>query len=160
MKKAQMEMFGLAVIVILVFIGMIFLMMVFARMPDTLAAKEKYTDQTLAQNLLTATFKLNTTCSLGIPEIVKDCYLYKGTDKIYKCDDLTSCEYTKNIFDYVINNTLVSWNRAFVMNISSEGTTVYSNNYLLCKESIPAFLYVSLYPEYSGTIDIRLDVCR
>ena len=160
MRKSQMEMFGLAIVVILVFIGMLFLIMFYARAPDTLSAKEKYNDQVLAQNLLTAMFKLNTTCSLGIQDMVRDCYLYRGTDQLYKCDNIDSCSYTQRIFDNVLENTLVVWNKPFMMNITGERGLVYSKSNLECLESVPGFHYISLYPEVTGTIETRLDVCR
>lgn len=164
MKKSQMEMFGLAIIVILVFIGMMFLLMFYMRTPDTYSIKEKYNDQTMAQNLLDAVFSLNTTCSYDLQGMVKDCYVnYGNPSMLYKCNNIDSCTYTSRVFNNTLNKTLVAWSKPFKMTVfGEEKGVIYEKEHLNCIESVRGSRYISLFdtPLRQGEIEARLDVCR
>jgi len=160
MKKAQMEMFGLAVIVILVFIGMMFLLMFYMNTPETYSVKEKYNDQMMAQNMVDTLLSLNTTCSLSLKDMVKDCYLYYGTDQLSKCDGFDSCTYFSRIFNNTLNRTFVYWYKPFKMTVLGDKGTIYSYENLNCAESVRGSAYIPLYPDLQGQMEARIDVCR
>jgi hypothetical protein len=170
MKKAQMEIFGLAIIVILVFIGMMFLLMFYMKTPDTYSAKEKDNDQTMAQNLVDTIFSLNTTCGRDMDELLVDCYVNKDAPNlIYKCEGMDSCEYTFKVLNNTLNRTLILWNKAFKMSILGEARgSIYDREYMQCIQSVRGSRYIPLYstalqpdsPDESGVIEVRLDICR
>jgi hypothetical protein len=160
MKKAQMEIFGLAVVVILVFIGMIMLLNVYMKTPTVYEQKEQYGDQTLAQNLLDMLFGLNTTCSLGFGDLIKDCYLYSGKpDQIYMCEGIDSCTYISGVLNNSLNRTFVQWNKPFMMNVYGDKGPVYQYATYQCDESVRSEMEIPLYPELSGTMTAAIDVC-
>jgi hypothetical protein len=161
MKKAQMEMFGLAVVVILVFIGMMFLLMFYMNTPETYSDKEKDYDRTMAHNLVDTVLSLNTTCPLSITEMVKDCYINYGTDQLSKCDTKDSCTYFSGIFNNTLNRTLISWNKPFKMAVFGQDREIYLYENLKCIESVKGSALIPLWDtSYEGEIEINLDVCR
>jgi hypothetical protein len=170
MKKSQMEIFGLAVIVILVFIGMMFLLMFYIKTPDTYTTKEKDNDQTMAQNLVDTIFTLNTTCERDLQEMLVDCYVNQDTPNlIYRCDDMDSCDYTFKVLNNTLNRTLILWNKAFIMTIfGEEKGSIYDREYMQCVQSVRGSRYIPLYStalqpdssDESGVIEVRLDICR
>ncbi len=153
-KKAQMEVFGLAIVVILIFIGIVFIIK-FYKPASTEEIKSKYVDEVLAQNMVTIIFSLNTTCSLDMSELAKDCYL--GGD--YLCKDRYSCKYVNDTISRILENTLEEWEKPYEFYIS--GTNI-KRSYGNCSKlkKVPGQFIISLYPEEKGSIIARLDICR
>jgi len=154
MKKAQMEIFGLAIVVILVFIGMLFIFK-FYRPGSTEDIKTRYTDEVIAQNMLTSIFSLNTTCTLDMAELTKNCYL----EGDYICNGVRSCKYVNETIANILENTLEEWNKPYEFKVTKTG--IYKN-YGNCSnlKKIPGQYIISLYPEEEGTIMALLYICR
>jgi len=153
-KKAQMEVFGLAIVVILIFIGIVFVIK-FYKPASTEDIKSKYVDEVIAQNMLTSIFSLNTTCSLDMAELAKDCYL----DGSYLCGSKRSCEYVNDTISNILENTLEEWKKPYEFYIS--GTDI-NKTYGNCSrlKKVPGQYIISLYPEKKGSVTARLDICR
>lgn len=120
-KKAQMEIIGLVVIVILLTLGMLFLAM-FALNEDT--SKKIFTRKGLATSTATALLKTNVECiqesgeknypSLG-KDILEDCA--KNYDSpfctTYSCDHKHCCDFFKDQTTQFLQNTLGKWNKKY-----------------------------------------------
>ena len=156
MKKAQTEVFGLAVVVILIFIGIYFLT-VFYKPTSGIDERIKYVDSVIAQNMLNSMLKLNTTCNLGMEDLIKDCYLSKkeGNDP-WNCDGKASCVYVEKTVSNILKNTLEKWNKAY--NFSIEGTGI-EKTYGSCEAGVTPGSQP--LPLSDGTnIKVILNICR
>ncbi len=153
MKKAQMEVFGLAIVVILIFIGMIFAFRFF-NPASTDDVKSRYVDEVIAQSMLTSMFSINTTCSLDMTELAKDCSIRNS----YYCDGVLSCEYLDETIGNILSNTLEVWRKPYEFTIS--GTEI-DKKYGDCSrlKKVPGTYHISLYPE-AGSITATLTICR
>ncbi len=123
-KKAQMEIIGLVVIVILLTLGMLFLAM-FALNEDT--SKKIFTRKGLATSTATALLKTNVECiqqsgeknypSLG-KDVLEDCAKNPQSQgnsfcTIYSCDHKHCCEYFKEQTTHFLESTLGKWNKKY-----------------------------------------------
>jgi len=155
-KKAQTEAFGLAIVVILIFMGLFF---VIKFQPKSAAQDEriKYTDQVIAQNMLTSILGLNTTCTLGMSDLIKDCYKSKtlGTDA-WICDGKPSCEYVSKVSSNILKNTLEIWNKNYYFEI--KGTGIKKEYGTCLGEITPGSQPL---PLSDGTsVEVILNICR
>jgi hypothetical protein len=108
-KKAQAEIMGLIVIVILVVVAMIFvLQFTVLRKPETV---KTYSDIEIANNMLTSLLQTTTDChGLTFTDLLKDC---AATEDV-RCDDnMKSCAYLDETVNYLFNNTLDEWGRSY-----------------------------------------------
>lgn len=151
--KAQMEVFGLVIVVILIFIGILFIMK-FYKPASTEDIRAKYTDEVIAQNMLTSILNLNTTCKLDMEGLARDCYL--GGE--YFCDGVRSCKYVNDTISKILENTLEEWKKPYEFKITK---TDISKNYGNCSQlkKVPGQYIISLHPE-QGSIIALLYVCR
>jgi hypothetical protein len=120
-NKAQMEIIGLVVIVILLTLGMLFLAM-FALNEDT--SKKIFTRKGLATSTATALLKTNVECTqfngekvspyLG-KDVLEDCA--KNYDSpfctIYSCNNQHCCAYFNETTKQFLNSTLGKWNKKY-----------------------------------------------
>ena len=129
MKRGQMEVIGLVVIVILITIGMLF-MATFALKSDP--QKKIFTRKGLAYSTMSAVMKVtvseaaecHTDKAEGLTprlsgDIIEDCALYGGTDSSYKCkgpiygEPLHSCAFFEEMVAHLLDQTLGSWNKNY-----------------------------------------------
>ncbi|MEK6901166.1 MAG: hypothetical protein AABX37_02390 [Nanoarchaeota archaeon] len=125
MKKGQMEVVGLVIIVILITLGLLFL--------AQFALKDKpekkiFTRKGLAYSTISAVMRTTVpagTCmgedgqplfnplSLG-KDILEDCTLEKiGNSPRYTCDGKTSCPYFNDTVNQLLQGTLGTWNKRY-----------------------------------------------
>ncbi|MEW5896527.1 MAG: hypothetical protein AB1668_02440 [Nanoarchaeota archaeon] len=140
-KKAQMELVGLVIIVILITLGMLF-MATFAFKSDT--QKKVFTRKGLASSSMSAIMKTTVSedadCIFGVYgfrtppvigyDIVDDCAKYYGnpdleyydTDSVYRCisptpqnsqERLHSCTFFREITADLLSRTLGAWNKKY-----------------------------------------------
>ncbi len=130
-KKSQMEIIGLVVIVILITLGMLF-MARFALKEDS--KKKIFTRKGLAYSTMSAILKTtieDSTCSgsykkwvqpqLG-KDLMEDCaknydYSIDNPDgySLYNCQKLHSCYFVNQAIKELLNETLGSWNKNYVL---------------------------------------------
>ena len=108
MKKAQMEIMGLAIIVILLVLGMLFVIGVVIQ-PST-DIRASYTYEKLASNSLNALLKTSTDCrDLSIKDLLKDC----GGDRNIYCGSENSCTYVENSIYTILEDTITPLNKKY-----------------------------------------------
>ncbi len=153
-KKAQMEVFGLAIVVILIFMGIVFVIK-FYKPASTEEIKSKYVDEVIAQNMLSTLFNLNTTCSLDMSELAKDCYF--GGE--YICESTRSCKYVNDTISNILENTLEEWKKPYEFKITKTNINKTYGNCSKLKKVAGQYI-ITLYPEEQGTITALLYICR
>jgi hypothetical protein len=111
-KKAQVEILGLIIIVILVVVAMIFvLQFTVLREPETV---KEYSDTEIANNMLTSLLQTTTGChGLTVTDLLKDCAGTGWPGEIQCNSTMRSCDYLNYTIDYLFSNTLDLWGRSY-----------------------------------------------
>lgn len=119
-KRAQMEMIGLVIIVILITLGMLF-MAIFALKEDP--QKKIFTRKGLAYSTLGAAMKTNVYCEntggdtnpqFG-KEIIDDCAINHDSQQYckYQCGGLSCCGFLNKTMEQMLNSTLGGWGKRY-----------------------------------------------
>ena len=153
-KKAQLEIIGLIVIVIIVITALL-IFTIYKITTPTKNIQKTYMNKELATNFLVSITKTNVReCyNLSLAELITDC---ARPIRSIVCDDKLSCEVAEETISSVLENTLIDWGISF--NLSIENTDISFNN-LECtarKEKVQGFEILPLYP---GQIEMTLDIC-
>ena len=106
MKKAQIEIVGLVIIIILIIIGMAF---VFGFITDhgSVEYKKQFTQTEIASNTLSTFLRTTSGCKeLSMTELLQDC----SQNQIVVCSEQNSCEYVTAATEQIFDDTLEKWN--------------------------------------------------
>lgn len=159
MKKAQMELLGLAIVIVLIALGVMFIVR-FNILKEPSKTRQSYTASTLASNTVSALLVSNTVnecANVNIRDLLIDCAenLLEG-GSITCSDGDKSCEYVNDTLDYIFNNTLEIWGHEYVFNASTTKTVAYSSNSNCTGERKSSLFF---FETSAGTLFIRLDIC-
>ena len=154
-KKAQIEMIGLIIIVIIFIIGI----MIFTIYKLNFSHKNqqtKYLNKEVATNLLIAMMKTNVVeCQgLELAELIKDC---TKEYHMITCDAYTSCELANSTIYTILNSTLIDWGVSF--NFTIQGTNVTFINLNCDSTARNVEQAEEILPLNPGQADITLDLC-
>ncbi|MBI4142146.1 hypothetical protein HY484_04425 [Candidatus Woesearchaeota archaeon] len=117
-NKAQMEIMGLAIIILLIGVGLLFALQYSLKKPMTTVQKTK--ESILAANFLTTLLNTNTECNNRmIKELLQDCVLGRPID----CGGQKPCEFAKEKIDFVLDNSLKQWNKRYDFTIEGSDAT-------------------------------------
>lgn len=106
MRKAQMEVMGLAIIVILVFLAILFVTR-FIVMAPPVEIRKLYTYEKLTTNTLDAMLKTTTEChELTVVQLLKDCGEYYAAGGSVDCLGMGSCAYVESVIDEILSETI------------------------------------------------------
>lgn len=171
MKKAQMEIMGLAIIIILLMLGMIFLVK-FMVLDEKRSIKADFSRKQVAQNFLNAMLITNVdVCNdATVSQIITECY--EGGSNIQCGANGGACDYLRNsLKSDFFTETLDKWHLAYrfyidldknPVDINFDGIT--QNNE--CKETTIGTTYDSLENAQAkigtlsgATILVNLDLC-
>jgi len=158
-KKAQMEILGLAVIIILITLVGLFVVRFVILKPVEI--KTSYTMKTLAVDTVTAMLRTNTGCyGESIKDLLMDCAEHSPDGSI-QCDGGKSCNYVNNRIEEILNKTLNKWNKNYIFSASQ--TDIYFENgnctKILMKPGGKRESAVQPLPTYPP-MEVRLDVCE
>jgi hypothetical protein len=161
--KGQVEIMGLAMIIILLSLGMLFVVK-FVVTRETSTVGKDYTQNKVAANLMNAMLKSSTDC-LGtgvrepsMTELMQDCM----TSNQIMCNKTTSRQKLEESLSLIFNSTLHQWRKNYQFNITNTlNPTKISmqdlNFSANCAENKETELYpIPLHP---GTMFVRLDIC-
>lgn len=156
-----MEIMGLAIIVVLLTLGTLFIIQ-FVVMKEPSDVKKTFTRTQMAANMLNSLLNTNSKDCHGatIAQLLKDCADFKENPSgLIVCEnDENSCEYSNSTIGYIFNHTFVEWgNQSFHFS-----TFIGSGNPILeqgirCtgeRESKQSPIKIS-----SGILIIKLDIC-
>ncbi len=153
-RKSQMEIMGLAIVVLLITIGMLFVVKInIGKKPAEF--KAEFTSKQLAQNTVTAFLSTNTSdCSgMSITELLQDC-VQSQTD----CDNgEVSCLYVKNAASEIFEKTLDTWKADYYFSVYFPDERAIIELGEECKgDKKPGWGYT---PTARGTLYTKLDIC-
>src|SRR3989338_1458543 len=112
-SKAQMEIMGLTIVVILIAIGILFALR-FSLSEDTSTLRQEVVESELGGKFLTALLSTTTDCSLQNPitvsELFQDCAV---SQRILCSSGERSCEESADITIHLLNATLGTWGKSY-----------------------------------------------
>lgn len=154
-KKAQMEVLGLAVIVILMSLGMLFIVKFVILDPST-NTKASYTHTQMASNTLNSLLKTTTPCQgTDVTVLLKD---YVTSARI-QCENGTSGEQLEEIFDTVFNQTLDTWKKNYLFTVYMGDDYYFINENGNCTGLTQKQSETFPLPTERGTLFLTLDIC-
>ncbi|MBS3109202.1 hypothetical protein J4227_01610 [Candidatus Woesearchaeota archaeon] len=166
-KKAQMEILGIAVIVVFLALG-IFFIVKFNILNEPESAKKVYTQSELASNTISAMLETTAAdCSnLKLLDIIIDCADFYSSDGDIVCNtaggvENRSCSYARHTMDYMLSSTLEYWEKNYVFNVTTlSGSSVfpvYGRAYGKCAGEKRHGQF--FFQTGTGTMLVQLDVC-
>ncbi len=173
MRKGQMEVMGLAIIVILVSVSMLFAIS-FVVLKKPTSYKSEFTQTELASNMLSTL--LETTipnCNdLNMKDLYKDCAIDPLNPQV-RCDDpgcwlnyslgvgeqCTSCEFINYTTQVILSETLGKWNTGYGFIARTSTDTLVSVG--RCPGVKKHKIYpIPIDPSGKNILDVSLDVCN
>ena len=158
-KKAQMEMMGLVVIIVLAALAMLFVIQ-FIFIRETTTVQKTYSHTQLAANTLNAITKITARDCKGqdLTELLQDCAAYQYQGGLIICNDgsTKSCEYVQVAIKEIIENTLDVWNKQYNLSIDLAKIEFSNGN---CRGERQTKIYPIPVPQLDEPMLLRLDVC-
>lgn len=168
MRRAQIEIMGLVIIVVLVVIGLFFSLAL--RSPtESRPVSQVYSDEKLASDFL-ITFLETTepTCSATMRDIAIDCIRYNVSGQHrYNCKGLDSCAFINDSLHNISSNTLDPWGISYVLSfthtIGEETEELVRVDHTQCDDSrdqsAPGIQPIPLYGSAPGSALMKLEIC-
>jgi len=136
MKKSQIEIFGVIIVVVLIFLGMFFMMTIGSTKKSGI--KDSYVTHQVSANVLNSILAMKVVCteeySLTMTELLQNC---AGNNNLY-CDQtsifretnvmMDSCEFSRELIQYSLNNTLNKWQINYFLNITKNEESVVNSD--------------------------------
>lgn len=158
MKKAQMEMLGLAIFVVLLVLGFAFVAKLWL-LKNPVEHRQSFIRSQLSSNMINTLIKTSTTCSqLSMTELLQDC----AQAKSISCGSKSSCEFVKDTSKEIFGKSLDKWKMTYKFlaytDINSPRTSSIINLGEDCKakERDSEIFPIRIS---GGTLYIRLDIC-
>ena len=158
MKKAQMEILGLVIVMILISIGVLFAVKYVILAPDK-NIKGEFTQRNIAQNTLNVLLNTDVECNdafVSIQDLLVDCIRFGG---IISCSGKVSCEYSKAKINKIFTETLIKWGNNFYFEAegdSGEEIKIDQDNGI---EPCPGEKKTGIQPLPYG-MTIKLEICN
>ncbi|MBW2974307.1 hypothetical protein KY366_01185 [Candidatus Woesearchaeota archaeon] len=162
MKKSQMEIMGLAIIVIIISVIILFTIR-FIVLEEPSSYKEEYTQTELASNILSTLLRTTSAnCSgLSLTELYQDCSNSPYNPQVICTDGLNSCQCINHTTKHILNQTLGKWHIDYEFTAKTDSDSlVYAKGDVGC----PGVKKHKVYPiptDTSGSkiLFITLDIC-
>ncbi|MBW2990428.1 hypothetical protein KY348_01850 [Candidatus Woesearchaeota archaeon] len=155
-KKAQLEMIGLIIIVVIVITGLLIFTVYRITRPPTNVQK-RYLNKEIATNMLIAMSNTH----------VPECYNHSLTQLIIDCsnryslmiceDDQTSCKIVNKTIYNILNKTLIAWDTSFNFSIIKTNTSFVNLDCNSARNKVQGF---EVFTSKTGQVEITLDVCE
>lgn len=154
MKKAQIEIVGLVIIIILIIIGITFVTK-FAVFEEPIDYKKQFTNAQITSNMINTLLKTTSNCNgLSMTELLQDC----SQDQEVICGDgQNSCDYFIETTQQIFGETLEKWHIDYefkVFNNEDNPMITLGKKCLLDKKS-----KLFPIPTDSEILSVKLDVC-
>lgn len=164
-KKAQMEIFGLMIVVILLIIGVLFAVkfVVLKKPPEV---KESFSRAQLTSNLGLALMDSSTSNCRGtaIRDLMIDCAEWPEMGGTITCDDGSlSCEYLDSAVENILNQTVDVWRVKYEIkagtSANEEDQIFYFNN-RECTDDVPGQSESFFLPTNRGLLTMKIFICE
>lgn len=118
--KGQMEIMGLAIIVILVSLGLLFAVRWMLKPP--VVEPQRAEESVLAANFLSAMLGTTTECNKrSVRDLLQDCALTQG---VTKCQGMSSCDYARGIIETLLAETFGKWKLDYYFSMSGNAPRI------------------------------------
>ncbi|MBD3209342.1 hypothetical protein GF367_02900 [Candidatus Woesearchaeota archaeon] len=168
MRRAQIEIMGLVMVVVLVTIGIFFSVALKKPTPDR-TPLEVYGNEKLANNFLITLLESQTACGPKVRDVAVDCVRDAQTGQTgrYACDGKQSCDYLATIANHTLDKTLKRWNYRYNLTFTyTAGDTIQLFSPLTngdCtpqqKQTAPGIQPISLFRVAPGKAMLTLRIC-
>jgi hypothetical protein len=119
-KKAQMEILGLAIIVVLIMFGVLFALR-FVLNQDDSNLLDSFKESELATSMLTTMMSTTSSCNQAtVKTLIQDCGRPVPS---LQCGNRNSCEEAEFILNDMLTGTLGKWNRNYYFTINDNQDT-------------------------------------
>jgi hypothetical protein len=122
--RAQMEIMGLAIIVILVSLGLLFAVRWMLKAPS--AEPQRAEESVLAANFLSTMLGTTTECNKRtVRDLLSDCALTQGATKCKtQSGEQYSCDYAKGIIETMLAETFDKWKLDYYFSMSGSAPQI------------------------------------
>jgi len=156
-RKGQMEIMGLAIIIILVSLGLLFAVQWMLKQP-AIKPVQRAKQAVVAANFLSAALGVTTECNeRTVRELLQDCALTGG---VTKCGPETSCAFVDGKLKDLFNATLDEWGQEYYFIIRGPAAV----QRIEFNEPCPGEREQKIHPLPVGTggirIELVLEMCR
>ncbi len=158
-KKSQMEIMGLAIIVLLLSIGLLFYLKFSTSKSST--TKQEFVQSERASNMLSVLLSTTTDCrDANIKNLLVDC----ANGPAIFCYSASSCDYSAKLIDKIFNKTFRSWGNVkyeFTASIKTSGSAkllMRNKNTGCIGERETKFETIPLYPN-PGNLEVKIEIC-
>jgi hypothetical protein len=153
-KKSQMEILGLAIVVILILLATVFVVR-FVVLKQPTNYRQGFVDSELASNMLSTFLRTtsNECFDISMTDLIRDC---SQGSTIFCENGLDSCEYVKETSVDIFSKTFEKWKTKYQFLAYTEGRTPFIESGKQCigeKRSKITPLAGSV------TVKVRLDLC-
>jgi|SRR3989338_6847955 len=160
-KKSQMEILGLAIVVVLILVAIVFAVKFLVNRPPS-DYREGFISSELASNMLSTFLKTTARgCSrLTMTELLQDCAQSRGEGGIRCSNGQYSCTYLESAAQYVFDSTFKKWgiNYEFMAYTDrNDAGTVLVKSGDKCMAEKKSKLFP--LPINTGTMYAQLDIC-
>jgi len=108
MRKSQMEILGIAIVVVLATLGLLFIVSYSITKPKTI--KQEFTTSATVENLLTTLMATTTECNgLDYADVLKGC----ATGTVECGISKSACQYANEIATAILENSLKVWGKSY-----------------------------------------------
>ncbi len=155
-RKAQMEIMGLAVIMILAVLGLLFVVKFVLMKPETKSElRQSQQESQLAANLINAFLKTTTDCpgKHSVTTLIQDCAQLSPR---IRCGALSSCEFVNQTINDILDQTLEEWGKTYQFTISDISEEINISNGDCSGERETKF---SPIQAAGKTVVLKLDIC-
>ena len=163
-KKAQAEIMGLSIVIVLIVIGVVFALKFMNSGSDN-NLRQDFVDSKLASNMINVILKTTIDCkNIEIKDLYQDCA--KEVSNVYYCTGTDPCEEAEKVVDVILDKTLDKWERDYRFLVTIDGEVKTNINNSDCAPEYIGTLYKRMesetypIPASGTTMLIRLDICR
>lgn len=155
MKKAQMEILGLAIVIVLVLVATIFVVR-FLVVKEPTEYRKGFIAKELASNIVNSFLKTaSSSCSqLDMTELLQDC---AQTSSITCDNGKNSCEYAESAAKSIFSQTLDKWNMKYEFKAYTDSSRPLLRIGQQCKAETERGLFP--VPINIGKMYVELDIC-
>ena len=154
MKKAQTEIIGLTMVLILIILGMVIVVRFATEEP--IDYKKQFTQAELASNTLNALLDTTSLCNgFSMTEVLRNCTRDISNPAII-CNGQNSCDYFIETTQKIFTETLEKWKVDYDFSVfTDEGVLFNLGNACIGDKKSELFPI----PSASGTLFVKLNIC-